>query len=135
MITHNQNDVLAVQPLSILGWIATSKTKVPKVIEHIVCLYLCIDSIKYRLIHLFNCRKGSIAVFDDVGVSEVSITCKKCSHEPAIVSPLQPRVIFAHYRCSCHAKTSLMMPRLLLPPTALTSTQKNAILARSICMN
>src|ERR1035437_2668707 len=74
MISVNEMDRLAAEALAVgRDLFNAAHAKIPKEIERIVLLDVCVHPIQDERIHLFRARKRTIAVADDVEVPEVKI--------------------------------------------------------------
>jgi hypothetical protein len=86
MVSLDKMDRLAVQELAIRSHLLNaSHAKIPKKIERIVWLDVCVHPIRDARIHLFRVLKRTLAIADDVEVSEVKIGCEPgIGHVPII---------------------------------------------------
>ena len=77
MVSLNKMDRLAVQALAIGRHLFNAAhAKIPQKIERVVWLDVRVHPIHDVRIHLFRARKRTIAIADDVEVSEVKIGCE-----------------------------------------------------------
>jgi hypothetical protein len=77
MVSLDKMDRLAVQTLAIGGHLFNAAhAKIPKKIERIVWLDVRVHPIRDARIHLFRVLKRTIAIANDVEVSEVKIGCE-----------------------------------------------------------
>jgi hypothetical protein len=77
VVSLDKMDRLAVQELAIRSHLLNaSHAKIPKKIERIVWLDVRVHPIRDARIHLFSVLKRTLAIADDVEVSEVKIGCK-----------------------------------------------------------
>src|ERR1039458_6270866 len=77
MVSLDKMDRLAVQALAIVRHLFNAAhAKIPKEIERIVWLDVRVHPIHNARIHLFRALKRTIAIANDVEVSEVKIGCK-----------------------------------------------------------
>jgi hypothetical protein len=95
MVSFDKMYRLAVQPLAIgRDFFNAAHAKVPKEIERIVWLDLRVHPIRYARIHLFRVLKRTIAIANDVEVSEMKIGCEPgIGHVPIMKDRLPWRLL------------------------------------------
>jgi len=95
MVPLNKMDRLAVQVLAIgRDFFNAAHAEIPKKIERIVWLDVRVHPIRDVRIHLFRVLKRTLAIADDVEVSEVKIGCEpSIGHVPIIKDRLPGRLL------------------------------------------
>lgn len=94
VITFDKMNCLAVQPLSISCYVfRSSQTKVAEEIQNVICLRTGIHAVCDCFVHLMSVRERTIAVPDNVEMSEVKVGCEpNVTHISMLVS-MQPRFL------------------------------------------
>jgi hypothetical protein len=91
MVSLNKMDRLAVQELAIGRHLFNAAhAEIPKKIERIVWFDVRVHPIRDARIHLFRVLKRTIAIADDVEVSEVKIGCEPGIGHIPIMKDLLP---------------------------------------------
>src|ERR1035437_818429 len=116
-------DRLALQALTIGRHLFNAAhAKIPKKIERIVWLDVRVHPIRDARIHLFRALKRTIAIADDVEVSEVEIGCEpRIGHRPIMKDRLQKRPLCPARMQTCTRKNIAVTTGPAYPGGAVAS--------------